>query len=128
MTILHRHFAIAMVVRGPEGLDVSAALAPVAEQLDLTLDVRPIPEGTPPTPPGAQWSLAVYGADRPGLVASIAEAVATAGGNIVDLTSTGCCSSIGWRAEGCFPGRCTGSVEIDAVPAGPAERIGGDHP
>ena len=87
MSILHGHFAIAMVVAGPPGLDVAAALAPVAERLDLTLDVRPIPDGTPPTPPGERWSLAVYGADRPGLVAAVTAVVADAGGNVVDLTT-----------------------------------------
>ncbi|MEO5678455.1 MAG: ACT domain-containing protein [Acidimicrobiales bacterium] len=87
MSILHGHFAIAMVVGGPAGVDVAAALAPVAEQLDLTVDVRPIPDGTPPTPPGARWSLSVYGADRPGMVASVTATVADAGGNVVDLTT-----------------------------------------
>lgn len=87
MTILHGHFAIAMVVGGHEDLDVAAALAPVAERLDLTVDVRPIPEGTPPSPPGERWSLAVYGADRPGLVASITSVIADAGANVVDLTT-----------------------------------------
>ena len=87
MTILHGHFAIAMVVGGPEGLDVAAALAPVAQRLDLTVDVRPIPEGTPPSPPGERWSLAVYGADRPGLVAAVTAVVAEAGANVVDLTT-----------------------------------------
>lgn len=87
MSILHGHFAIAMVVGAPVDVDVAAALTPVAQQLDLTLDVRPIPDGTPPTPPGARWSLAVYGADRPGLVASITAVVADAGGNVVDLTT-----------------------------------------
>ena len=87
MSILHGHFAIAMVVAGPEGLDVAAALAPVAERLDLTVDVRPIPEGTPPTPDGERWSLAVYGADRPGLVAAVTAVVADTGVNVVDLTT-----------------------------------------
>ncbi len=87
MSILHGHFAIAMVVAGPDDLDVAAALAPVGERLDLTVDVRPIAEGTPPSPPGERWSLAVYGADRPGLVAAVAAVVAEAGGNVVDLTT-----------------------------------------
>ncbi len=87
MTILHGHFTIAMVVGGPEGLDVAAALAPVAQELDLTVDVRPIAEGTPPRPPGHRWALAVYGADRPGLVAAVTAVVADAGGNVVDLTT-----------------------------------------
>ena len=87
MTILHGHFAMALVVAGPDGLDVAAALAPVAERLDLTVDVRPIAEGTPPSPPGERWSLAVYGADRPGLVAAVTAVVAEAGGNVVDLTT-----------------------------------------
>jgi len=87
MTILHGHFAIAMVVGGPDGLDVAAALAPVATRLELTVDVRPIPDGTQPTPPGDRWSLAVYGADRPGLVAAVATTVAEAGANVVDLTT-----------------------------------------
>ena len=34
MSILHGHFAIAMVVAGPASLDVAAALAPVAERHD----------------------------------------------------------------------------------------------
>lgn len=87
MTILHGHFAIAMVVGGPADLDVAAALAPTAERLDLTVDVRPIAEGTPPSPPGDRWSLAVYGADRPGLVAAVTAVVAESGGNVVDLTT-----------------------------------------
>lgn len=87
MTILHGHFAIAMVVGGPDDLDVAGALAPVAERLELTVDVRPIPDGTPPTPHGERWSLAVYGADRPGLVSSVTAAVAEAGGNVTDLTT-----------------------------------------
>jgi len=87
MTILHGHFLIAMVVAGPEGIDVAAALAPTAERLDLTVDVRPIEEGTPPSPPGERWSLAVYGADRPGLVAAVTAVVAEGGGNVVDLTT-----------------------------------------
>ncbi len=87
MTILHGHFAIAMVVGGPEGIDVAAALVPVADDLGLTVDVRPIAEGTPPIPPGDRWSLAVYGADRPGLVAAVTAVVADAGGNVVDLTT-----------------------------------------
>ena len=87
MTILHGHFAMALVVAGPDGLDVAVALAPVAERLDLTVDVRPIAEGTPPSPPGPRWSLAVYGADRPGLVAAVTAVVAEAGGNVVDLAT-----------------------------------------
>jgi len=87
MTILHGHFAIAMVVAGPEGVDLAEALASTAERFDLTVDVRLIAEGTPPTPLGDRWSLAVYGADRPGMVAAIAGVVADAGGNVVDLTT-----------------------------------------
>ena len=87
MTILHGHFAIAMVVAGAEGLDVAAALASTAERFDLTVDVRPIAEGTPASPPGDRWTLAVYGADRPGLVAAVTAVVADSGGNVVDLTT-----------------------------------------
>lgn len=87
MSILHGHFSMAMVVAGPDGLDVAAALAPVTARLDLTVDVRPIPDGTPPTPAGDRWSLAVYGADQPGLVASVTAVVADAGVNVVDLTT-----------------------------------------
>jgi len=87
MTILHGHFAIAMVVGAPGGVDVAAALGPVAERLSLTVDVRPIAEGTPASPPGDRWSLAVYGPDRPGLVAAITAVVAEVHGNVVDLTT-----------------------------------------
>ena len=89
MTILRGHFAMMLVVAGgaaagPQALD--ARLAPVAERLDLQVSTRPLDDQvTGLAEGGERWSAAVYGADRPGLVASVSEALAARGVNIVDL-------------------------------------------
>jgi glycine cleavage system transcriptional repressor len=89
MTILRGHFAMMLVVSGPEGAgaaDLAAGLAPVAGRLDLQVSVRPVTDQvTAAAGGGARYAAAVYGADRPGLVARISEALAAHQVNIVDL-------------------------------------------
>ena len=90
MTILRGQFAIMLVVAGPDGLDaptLEKALAGPATDLDLVVHVRPIDEGVPSGPTGEPWSLAVYGADRPGIVHRFTSLLADAGVNVVDLTT-----------------------------------------
>jgi glycine cleavage system transcriptional repressor len=91
MTILRGHFAMMLVVGTPAGWSaerIEQALAPVAGDLDLQVSVRPIDdEVTSAGTAGEPWVLAVYGADRPGLVARVAEVLAAHQVNITDLES-----------------------------------------
>jgi glycine cleavage system transcriptional repressor len=89
MTILRGHFAMMLVVTGPaavDAADLEARLGPVGGRLDLQVSVRPVTdEVTTAAGQGARYVAAVYGADRPGLVASVSEALAAHQVNIVDL-------------------------------------------
>jgi|SRR5579875_177407 len=107
MTILQGQFAILLVVALPDDLPPSAleaALAPVAERFDLVIAVRPLAGsvGVPAaqtaagrTPPGTEgapvpdepWTVSVHGADRPGIVHAVTQALADGGGNVVDLAT-----------------------------------------
>jgi glycine cleavage system transcriptional repressor len=89
MTILRGHFAMMLVVLASAGTGaeaLEARLGPVADRLDLQLSVRPVSDQvTAAATRGERWSAAVYGADRPGLVARVSEALAAREVNIVDL-------------------------------------------
>ena len=89
MTILRGHFAMMLLVSGPAPLQAAAlerALAPVGERLDLQLSVRPVTDTVNAAQPGGdRYVLTVYGADRPGLVARVAEALGARRVNITDL-------------------------------------------
>ena len=89
MTILRGHFAMMLVVSGPSGLGapaLEAGLDPVAGRLDLQVSVRAVTDEVTAAPAGGErWAAAVYGADRPGLVARVSEALAAHQVNIVDL-------------------------------------------
>ncbi len=109
MTALRGHFTIMMLVRLPQGVsfaDLGAALAELERASGLWVRAHPVSEEdaarTPPTP-----NLRVYvaGADRPGIVHAIAEAIAEAHGNIVDVAT---------RAEG---SRYRMVLEVDAPDA-----------
>jgi glycine cleavage system transcriptional repressor len=61
-------------------------LGSVADQLDLQLSVRTVTNDIVAIPvQGERWLAAVYGADRPGLVARISEVLAGHQVNIVGL-------------------------------------------
>jgi glycine cleavage system transcriptional repressor len=89
MTILRGHFAMMLVVSGPDRVaagDLEAGLGPVADRLDLQVSVRAVTDDvTAAAGGGARYAAAVYGADRPGLVARVAETLAAHQVNIVDL-------------------------------------------
>ncbi len=88
MTLLRGHFAMVVLVRtaASQGT-VEAALAPLAASGELSVDVRAVADrnGAGGVRLGRSFLLRVHGADRPGIVASIAGVVATHQGNIVDL-------------------------------------------
>lgn len=88
MAILGGHFSMMLVVRPADGDDAATleeALRPAAGELGLTLDVREIEDIGSARPVGDPYVLSVYGADRPGIVHDVSEALANAGVNIVDL-------------------------------------------
>jgi glycine cleavage system transcriptional repressor len=101
MSILRGHFAVLLVIAAPDGTGaeaIEAALAPVAERLGLMVVVRPLQieadgqgEGhhseADAGPDGEVYAFSVHGADRPGIVHRAAEALAEAGGNIIDLST-----------------------------------------
>jgi glycine cleavage system transcriptional repressor len=84
MTILGGHFAIVLIVASPDSPEqLREALAPVADALGLTVSVSRADGqrgGVEPT-----HLLSVYGADAPGILASVTQALAEAGANITDL-------------------------------------------
>lgn len=90
MSILRGHFAMMLVVAGPEDLAAATleeALTAAAGRFDLVVAVRTIDDAVPSSPAGDDWNVAVYGADRPGIVHEVASLLAQAHVNIVDLTT-----------------------------------------
>lgn len=101
MAILRGHFAMMLVVDAPgdqaaaAAANLEAALVPAAQAFELVVTVRAIAEpaegagtSTPGTStPGESWTVAVYGADRPGIVYGVAALMAELGVNITDLTT-----------------------------------------
>lgn len=88
-TILRGHFSMVLIVRGPA--DASAEklesnLRSAGDPLGLVVTVRPVEEMevevAPPT-----HVVSVYGADKPGIVFRVANALSEGGANITDLTS-----------------------------------------
>jgi glycine cleavage system transcriptional repressor len=92
MTLMQGQFAVMLILESPasDGTVIEHQLAPVSEELDLLVSVRPIrPEepGGEEAPAGPTLAISVHGGDRPGIVARVAEEVAACGGNVVDLAS-----------------------------------------
>lgn len=90
MTILRGHFAMVLVVSGPDSLDVAELrreLDEVGRELGLeAISLAEVADaaGAPPEP---THIVAVYGADHPGIVHAAARAVADGEGNITDLNT-----------------------------------------
>jgi glycine cleavage system transcriptional repressor len=93
MATLRGEFAIVLLLAAPPGVDqeaLEAGLAKVADELDLVVSVRPLsPEEAEGTGQAGEereaWTVAVHGGDRPGIVHAVTQALAEAGGNVVDL-------------------------------------------
>jgi glycine cleavage system transcriptional repressor len=91
MAVLRGHFAMMLVVTGPDSLTadgLEAALAGVAGRLDLVAAVREIDASVPVSPAGEPWSVSVYGADQPGIVHRLTTVLAEAGVNVEYLYAT----------------------------------------
>lgn len=101
MATLQGQFAIVLIVAAPDDVDadtLQSALDGVASAFDLVIAVRPLHEvAASPTgsfsAPGdggdstQAWSIAVHGADHPGIVHGITAALADLGGTIIDLAT-----------------------------------------
>ena len=90
MAILGGHFAMMLIVALPAGAEPSTlegALAVPAGELDLIVAVRPVAESSPEHAEGTGYVVTVYGADRPGIVYRVCEALASHGVNITDLAT-----------------------------------------
>jgi glycine cleavage system transcriptional repressor len=90
MTILRGQSAVVVILDAPgisDGGHIEGALERIAEELNLFVVVRPLPEEVPAPVSGDWFWVLVDGADRPGIVAGIAEAILEVGGNIVELSS-----------------------------------------
>jgi len=88
MTLLRGHFAMMLLCSGTVGArDIELALAPLTEDGDLDVAVRPVTDEPTPATGGTSWVLTVHGGDRPGIVSAVVREVAAAGGNITDLTT-----------------------------------------
>lgn len=93
MTILSGQFAMILIVTVPRELDIAALdrhLEPARRELGITTFVRELSEGQP-MPSGRpevdEYLLTVAGADQPGIVYKVAEAIARRGLNITDLNT-----------------------------------------
>jgi glycine cleavage system transcriptional repressor len=86
MTILGGQFAIVLLVEAatdPAALELD--LAEATTDLGLVVAVRPVGAGSASAPPSHM--LSIYGADRPGIVHSVATALAERSVNVTDLTT-----------------------------------------
>lgn len=88
MTLLRGNFSIMLVLASPEGTsagDLDEALRPVCTELGLTAAVLDVDEA--PGPRESSHILTVYGADRPGILYRVTDALAERGVNVTDLVS-----------------------------------------
>ena len=90
MTVLSRHFAMMMLVEGPDGLPAEAlenALREPEANFELTVAVRPLGEGAMIFVEGEPFIVSVYGSDHPGIVHRIATVLADLSVNITDVNT-----------------------------------------
>jgi glycine cleavage system transcriptional repressor len=89
MTILRGHFAMVLLVSTTATLAaVEAELSPLTGDGTLEVSVRQVPEEREGPPDDVTaYLLSVHGADRPGIVSEVTGVVASAGGNITDLST-----------------------------------------
>jgi glycine cleavage system transcriptional repressor len=88
MTRLRGHFAMTLICTGESAAEtVEAALLPLGADGSLLATVRAVrPEADTP-PAGTPYLVSLHGADRLGIVATVTRVLATAGGNITDLST-----------------------------------------
>lgn len=88
-TILRGHFSMMLIVSAPPEVaagDLEVELAPVAEELGLSITARAVEEADAEVAP-ATHMVSVYGADEPGIVYRVTKELAASGLNITALSS-----------------------------------------
>ena len=88
-TILRGHFSMMLVVEAPADSDpqgIEDQLTDAGKAAGLIVSVRPVEPHAAEFPQPTHM-VSVYGADRPGILAQVADALAGHGANITDLTS-----------------------------------------
>ncbi|MCC7492993.1 MAG: hypothetical protein IT204_11615 [Fimbriimonadaceae bacterium] len=79
---------IALLPDPPRLADLAAALTAAGTRLGVNVDLRDLGQEPPAPPPaGTRCVLSVYGADQPGLVYRVSQALATVDCNVVDVTT-----------------------------------------
>lgn len=90
MTILRGEFAMILVVSAPQNDQALAnELDQIAADLGLVLSFRPLPESgaQPAGEAGSPFIVSVYGADKPGIVHQVTQALADNQVNITDVNT-----------------------------------------
>jgi glycine cleavage system transcriptional repressor len=87
MTILQGQFAVMLVVEAdsPDGGVLERALEDAAQELNLAVTVRPLPDLEPVPPAALAVTVGLHGSDRAGMVAYMATVCAAQDANIVEL-------------------------------------------
>ena len=90
MTRLEGEFAIMLIFSSPAKTTeerLQKAFEPLARRLTLAVHLKPLskPETSAPQKRGPAYLISVYGADRPGIVYHVAEALARKRVNITDV-------------------------------------------
>ncbi len=92
MTRLGGEFTVMLVVWLPDdcsAADLHAKLTPVADEMALDHHIKELDSDTAlnsnPTEPERECIISVLGADQPGIVYRVAEAIHSTGGNVSDL-------------------------------------------
>ena len=86
MTLLRGHFAMTLICTAQARADqLREALGDLGGE--LLVSVSEVGDDAPATTGGSSYVVSVYGADRLGIVAAVARAIAGAGGNITDLST-----------------------------------------
>jgi glycine cleavage system transcriptional repressor len=90
MSILRGHFAMMLVVAAPASSDpaqLEREISSATAAFGLVVVVRAIDDANLHPAEGEEWTVSLYGADRPGIVHRVSTALADAGANITDLTT-----------------------------------------
>jgi glycine cleavage system transcriptional repressor len=87
MTLLRGHFAMTLVCTAQASADRLREVLGDLGGGGLLVNVSEVGGDETSTKSGSSYVVSVYGADRLGIVAAVARAIAAAGGNITDLST-----------------------------------------
>lgn len=88
MAILGGHFSMMLIVEtGADAGSLEQDLSEATAALDLSVSVRTVADADPAADTGAAYTLSVYGADHPGIVYRVTEALAARSVNVTDLST-----------------------------------------